>query len=177
MFGFGDGPPPFDDLPDEARVFGRLLFEVAQQHLDPRHERLQWSDGFTGAMGAYGPREYGRKFSWAEPFDAGEAMVYLAVGDLPGGGPVRCGQYDNPEPKPCYTTTLGDGSSALALAGPTRLEIHRGRPDGSYVFVIVDSTFRNNTVVPSTAALPTLGQLEALVTDPRLVLPPTFSPS
>ena len=76
-----------------------------------------------------------------------------------------------------YPITLGDGSSALALAGPTRLEIHRGRPDGSYVFVIVDSTFRNNTVVPSTAALPTLGQLEALVTDPRLVLPPTFSPS
>jgi hypothetical protein len=45
-------------------------------------------------------------------------------------------------------------------------------PDGSYVFAIVDSTFRNNSLAPSTAELPTLKELEQFATDPRLVLPP-----
>ncbi len=170
-------PLPFGGIPDAALTFGRLLFEVAQEHLDPTHQRLEWSDGFTGASGGYGPREYGRKFSWTEPFDAGEAMVYVAVGDLPGGSPVQCGQYNNPEPTPCHAVTLTNGSSARALVRPTRRELHWERSDQSYVFAIVDSTFRNNTVVPSTAALPSLAQLEALITDPRLVLPPQVSAS
>jgi hypothetical protein len=171
------GPFGLGDIPDAAGAFGRLLFEVAQDHLDPAHQRLQWSEGFTGAPSLHGPREFGRKFSWAEPFDAGEAMVYVAVGDLPGGGSVSCGQYNNPEPMSCFSTTLHNGFPALALSRRTRLELHWRRPDESYVFAIVDSTFRNNTVVASTSALPTLAHLEAFVTDPRLVLPPEASAS
>lgn len=49
--------------------------------------------------------------------------------------------------------------------------MHWSRPDGSYVFVIVDAVFGNNTTVASKAALPTLTQLEDFVMDPRLVLP------
>jgi hypothetical protein len=177
MSDHGYGPFHLGDIPDAAGAFGRLLFEVAQDHLDPAHQRLQWSEGFTGAPTLHGPREFGRKFSWAEPFDAGEAMVYVAVGDPPGGGSFRCGQYDNPDPTPCFSMTLDNGSPALALSRPTRLELHWRRPDESYVFAIVDSTFRNNTVVASTSALPTLGRLEAFVTDPRLVLPPQASAS
>ena len=177
MSDLGFGPFGLGGLPDAATTFGRLLFEVAQDHLDPAHQRLQWSEGFTGSPSLYGPREFGRKFSWAEPFDAGEAMVYVAVGELPGGSSFGCGQYDNPEPTPCFSMMLGNGSPARALSRPTRLELHWRRPDKSYVFAIVDSTFRNNTVVASTSALPTLGQLEAFVTDPRLVLPPEVSAS
>ena len=99
------------------------------------------------------------------------------MGDLPGGGPVRCGRYDNPEPAPCDAVTLTNGSAALALDRLTRRELHWERSDKSYVFAIVDSTFRNNTVVPSTAPLPSLAQLDAFVTDPRLVLPPQVSAS
>jgi hypothetical protein len=39
------------------------------------------------------------------------------------------------------------------------------------VFAIIDATFRNNSVTPSEAALPTLDQLKSFVMDPRLVLP------
>ena len=65
--------------------FGRLLFEVARDHLDPQGRRLEWSEGFTGAFGpdARTPREYGRKFGWAQGNDPGQAMVYVAVGDIP----------------------------------------------------------------------------------------------
>lgn len=52
-----------------------------------------------------------------------------------------------------------------------RQEVQRARPDGTYVFVIADPVFGNNTTVASKAALPTLAALEAFVMDPRLVLP------
>ena len=71
---------------------------------------------------------------------------------------------------------MHDGQPAQRSARPcdesqTRLEVHRSRPDGTYVFVIVDAVFGNNTTVASKAPLPTLAQLEQLVMDPRLVLP------
>jgi hypothetical protein len=66
---------------------------------------------------------------------------------------------------------MSNGSTAIVLSNAHRLELHWSRPDGSYVFVIVDSTFRNNSLVPSTAALPTLKEREELATVPRLVLP------
>ncbi len=79
--------------------------------------------------------------------------------------------YDNPEPATCEAMTMTNGSTAIALSKASRRELHWSRPDGSYVFVIVDSTFRNNSLVPSTADLPTLKELEEFATDPRLVLP------
>ena len=66
---------------------------------------------------------------------------------------------------------MPDGSEAQVLTNPDRLEVHWTRPDGTYVFAIVDATFRNNSLTPSQAALPTLDQLKAFVMDPRLVLP------
>ena len=57
------------------------------------------------------------------------------------------------------------------MNSPTRLEVHWSRSDGTYVFVLVDAVFGNNTTVASTAPLPTLALLEQLVMDPRLVLP------
>ena len=45
-------------------------------------------------------------------------------------------------------------------------------PGGSYVFVIVDAIFGNNSTVATKSALPTVAQLEAFVMDSRLVLPP-----
>jgi hypothetical protein len=79
--------------------------------------------------------------------------------------------YDNPEPATCEVMAMTNGSSAIVLSKASRREFHWSRPDGSYVFAIVDSTFRNNSLVPSTAALPTLKALEEFATDPRLVLP------
>ena len=171
MSGFGHFPPAFPQPPEEARTFGRLLFEVAQEHLDPGHARLEWSEGFTGVAGSDGPREYGRKFGWAQPNDPGQAMVYVAVGDVASPDRVPCGSYHNPAPATCDVVAISDGSSATVLSTSSRRELHWSRPDGSYVFAIVDSTFRNNTIAPSTAALPTLTELEAFATDPRLVLP------
>jgi hypothetical protein len=66
---------------------------------------------------------------------------------------------------------MPDGSEAQVLTNRDRLEVHWSRPDGTYVFAIVDATFRNNSLTPSQAALPTLHQLKAFVMDPRLVLP------
>jgi hypothetical protein len=74
-------------------------------------------------------------------------------------------------PEKCRTEIMADRSEAQVLTDPDRLEVHWSRPDGSYVFVIADSTFRNNSLTPSQAALPTLDQLKAFVMDPRLVLP------
>ena len=68
-------------------------------------------------------------------------------------------------------TRLLSRSEAEVLTKPDRLEVHWSRPDDTYVFAIVDATFRNNTRTPSQAALPTLQQLKAFVMDPRLVLP------
>jgi hypothetical protein len=175
MSGSGYVPPAFPEPPEETKSFGRLLFQVAQDHLDPDHDRLEWSEGFTGNYGPDdlpGPREYGRKFGWAQPGDPGQAMVYVAVGDIPQPDRLPCGTYNNPEPAMCHVMPMANGSSATVLSTTSRRELHWSRPDGSYVFAIVDSTFRNNTLVPSTAALPTLEELEGLVTDPRLVLPP-----
>ena len=67
--------------------------------------------------------------------------------------------------------TMTNGSTAIVLSKAIRREFHWSRTDGSYVFAIVDSTFRNNSVVPSTAALPTLKELEEFASGPRLVLP------
>ena len=101
MSGTGYDPPSFSEPPEEAEAFGRLLFQVAQDHLDPGHEGLEWSEGFTGGYGPddhQSPREYGRKFGWAQHNDPGQAMVYVAVGDIPEVDRLPCGMYDNPEP-------------------------------------------------------------------------------
>jgi hypothetical protein len=163
-------PMPFP-LPLEAERFGFVLFDVAQEHLDPERCRLQWSGGFTGSPGPGPSQEWGRKFGWAAPDDTGQAMVYVAVGTKPERDRLPCGQYDNPRPSPGQAHTMPDRSSAQVLLKPDRLELHWSRPDGSYVFAIVDATFRNNSLTPSSAPLPTLDQLEAFVMDPRLVLP------
>ena len=155
----------------EAKEFGHLLFSVAREHFDPEHQRLQWSEGFTGAAGPGPLKEWGRKFGWAAPHDTGEAMVYVAAGNIPAVDRLPCGQYDNPGPSVCHTETMPDGSEGQVLTNPDRLEVHWSRPDGTYVFAIVDATFRNNSLTPSQAALPTLDQLKAFVMDPRLVLP------
>jgi hypothetical protein len=172
MSGFGYVPHPIPGPPDAA-AFGRLLFEVAQDHLDPEGHRLEWSEGFTGAYGPddRSPREYGRKFGWAQQNDPGQAMVYVAVGEIPEEDRRPCGTYDNPEPANCEAMRMANGSTATVLSTTSRREFHWARPDGSYVFAIVDSTFRNNSLVPSTAALPTLKQLEKFAIDSRLVLP------
>jgi hypothetical protein len=161
--------PP--SLPRDADRFGHLLFEVAQEHLDPGRCRLQWSSGFTGSPGLGPAREWGRKFGWAAPDDTGEAMVYVAVGTRPERDRLPCGQYDNPRPSPCHAHAMPDRSPARVLVEPDRLELHWSRPDGSYVFAIVDATLRNNSLTPGSAPLPTLDRLEAFVMDPRLVLP------
>jgi hypothetical protein len=161
-----DRAAPQWGIPSEAAAFGRLLFHVAQDHLDPAHNRLQWSEGFTG-----GGKEFGRKFGWAAPDDPGQAMVYVGVGDQPEEFRLPCGHYDYPGPSNCRTVTMPDQSPAQVLTNPDRREVHWSRPDGSYVFAIVDSTFRNNSLVPSHAPLPTLEQLQAFVMDPRLVFP------
>jgi hypothetical protein len=168
----GSPPPAFElGIPAETREFSRLLFSVAQEHLDPRHERLQWSVGFTGGGGPGPVKEWGNKFGWAAPQDTGQAMIYVAVGNVPMADRLPCGQYDYPGPSNCRSEIMPDQSEAQVLTNPDRLEVHWSRPDGSYVFVIADSTFRNNSLTPSQAALPTLGQLKAFVMDPRLVLP------
>ncbi len=66
---------------------------------------------------------------------------------------------------------MPERSLAETLVSPERLELHWSRPDRTYVFAIVDATFRNNSLTPTQAALPTLEQLEAFVMDRRLVLP------
>ncbi len=65
---------------------------------------------------------------------------------------------------------MPDGSPAQLLTNPDRLEVHWPRPDGSYVFAIVDATF-HNSLTPTRSPLPTMDQLMAFVMDPRLVLP------
>ena len=59
------------------------------------------------------------------------------------------GRFDLGEP------LLASRRPAISLVAPRRL-------------AILDDTFRNNSVVPSTAALPTLKDLEEFATDPRL---------
>ncbi|HWH99248.1 MAG TPA: hypothetical protein VNT27_02875 [Propionibacteriaceae bacterium] len=168
----GGWPFPFAMGPSaESNEFGRLLFRVAQDHFDPGHERLEWSEGFTGSGGPGPLKEWGRKFGWAAPQDTGQAMVYVAVGNIPPPDRHPCGQYDNPGPSTCHPESMPDGSEAQVLTNPDRLEVHWPRHDGTYVFAIVDATFRNNSLTPSQAALPTLDQLKAFVMDPRLVLP------
>jgi hypothetical protein len=98
-------------------------------------------------------------------------VVYVAVGDIPEEDRRPCGSYDNPEPAYCEAVRMVNGSTATVLSTPSRREFHWSRPDGSYVFAIVDSTFRNNSLVPSAAMLPTLKELEEFATDSRLVLP------
>lgn len=165
-------PPPLEfGIPAETREFSRLLFTVAQEHLDPRRERLQWSIGFTGSGGPGPTKEWGNKFGWAAPQDTGQAMIYVGVGNVPAADRHPCGHYDYFGPGKCRTEIMPDRSEAQVLTDPDRLEVHWSRPDGSYVFVIADSTFRNNSLTPSQAALPTLDQLKAFVMDPRLVLP------
>jgi hypothetical protein len=65
-----------------------------------------------------------------------------------------------------------NGQKAEVVDSATHREVHWNRPDGTYVFVIVDAVFRNNTTVATKAPLPTLAQLKDFVMDPRLVLPP-----
>jgi hypothetical protein len=162
-------PGPFE-LPAGAPEFGRLLFDVAQDHFDPDHTRLEWSEGFTGG-GDAGVKEWGRKFGWQAPGDPGQAMVYLGVGNLAAPDRLGCGQYDYRGTRRCTTATLPNSQKAQVLDSATRREVHWNRPDGTYVFVIVDAVFGNNTTVASKAALPTLASLEDFVMDPRLVLP------
>jgi hypothetical protein len=99
-------------------------------------------------------------------------MVYVAVGDIPEADRLPCGRYDNPEPARCQVVLMSNGSSATVLSNAKRREFHWSWRDGSYVFAVVDSTFRNNSLVPSTAELPTLKELQQFATDPTLVLPP-----
>jgi hypothetical protein len=167
---------PAPELPGVAagaRDFLRMVFGVAQDHLDPTHARLQWSEGFTGADGA-NSKEWGEKFGWQAPGERGQAMVYPGVGDLPAGDRVMgCGQYNYQGSARCTTATMSNGQQAQVLNTTTRREVHWSRPDGTYVFVIVDAVFGNNTTVATKSALPTLAQLEDFVMDPRLVLPPS----
>jgi hypothetical protein len=69
-------------VPAGAAEFNRLLFAVAQDHVDPDHGRLQWSEGFTGTTGG-DIREWGRKFGWQVPGERGQAMLYIGVGNVP----------------------------------------------------------------------------------------------
>jgi hypothetical protein len=153
--------------------FGRLLFTVAQDRLDPEHSRLQWSEGFTGGGGGANTREWGRKFGWQAPGERGQAMVYAGVGDIPSTDRLGCGRYDYRGSAKCTTATMSNGQKAQVLNTSSRREVHWSRPDGTYVFVIVDAVFGNNTTVATKSTLPTLAQLEDFVTDPRLVLPPS----
>jgi hypothetical protein len=95
----------------------------------------------------------------------------MGVGNIPAGDRLGCGQYDYQGTRKCTTVNLPNGQPAHVMDSQTRLEVHWSRPDGTYVFVIVDAVFGNNTTVASKAPLPTLAQLEQLVIDPRLVLP------
>ena len=159
-------------VPTDPAAFNHLLFTVAQDRLDPNHARLQWSEGFTGMVGD-SLKEWGQKFGWQAPGDSGQAMVYLAVGNVPESSRLGCGQYDYSGTAACTKAVLPNGQPAQVLNSATRREVHWSRPDGTYVFAIVDATFANNTTVASHAALPTLTQLERFVIDPRLVLPPS----
>jgi hypothetical protein len=162
--------PGMPGVPAGVAEFARLLFAVAQDHVDPDHARLEWTEGFTGSSGG-NVKEWGRKFGWQAPGESGQAMLYLGVGNIPAADRLGCGQYDYQGTRKCTTATLPNGQPAVEMSSPTRLEVHWSRPDGTYVFVIVDAVFGNNTTVASKAPLPTLAQLEQLVMDPRLVLP------
>jgi hypothetical protein len=158
-------------LPAGAEQFNRLLFGVAQDHMDPDHTRLEWSVGFTGS-GADATKEWGQKFGWQIPGERGQAMVYPGVGNIPAANRLPCGRYDPQVSRKCTTTVLPNGQKAEVVDSATHREVHWNRPDGTYVFVIVDAVFRNKTTVATKAPLPTLAQLKDFVTDPRLVLPP-----
>jgi hypothetical protein len=163
--------PELFGVPPGARDFLRLVFGVAQDHMDPAHERLQWTEGFTGG-GGLNTREWGQKFGWQAANDPGQAMVYAAVGDKAAVDRLGCGQYDYRGSVKCTAATMSNGQKAQVLNTSTRREVHWNRPDGTYVFVIADAVFGNNTAVASKSILPTLAQLEDFVMDPRLVLPP-----
>jgi hypothetical protein len=158
-------------LPPGAQEFSHVLFTVAQDHLDPDHTRLEWSEGFTGGGGA-GLKEFGRKFGFQIPGERGQAMVYVGVGNFPAANRQPCGSYDYQGSRKCTTAVLPNGLKAQVLDSSTRREVHWSRPDGTYLFVIIDAVFGNNTTIATKAPLPTLAQLEDFVMDPRLVLPP-----
>jgi len=158
--------------PADQAAFGRFLFDIAQEHLDPAHTRMEWSEGFTGSDGG-ATKEWGRKFGWQAPGEKGQAMVYVGVGNIPPPDRLPCGTYNYQGTAKCSTRALPNAQPAEILNSTTRREVHWSRPDGSYVFVIVDAVFGNNTTVATTSALPTLVQLEEFVMDVRLVLPTT----
>jgi hypothetical protein len=159
-------------LPPGAEQFNRLLFNVAQDHLDPDHSRMEWIVGFTGG-GSGAVKEWQQKFGWQIPGERGQAMVYPAVGNISEANRLPCGRYDPQRTRKCTTSVLPNGQPAQIFDSSTHREVHWSRPDGSYVFVIVDAVFGNNTTVATKAPLPTLGQLKDFVMDPRLVLPPS----
>ena len=100
---FWSGSPPIAGPPEDAAAFGRLLFEVARDRLDPEGRRLEWSEGFTGAGWAPNAPSTDVTGSAASSANTSLRLTWWDRGRAgTGSRPIRsCVHFDDRRPRSC----------------------------------------------------------------------------
>jgi hypothetical protein len=147
------------------------LYDLAQEHLDPKHRYLNYdTDSLQGGGGSNGATTLGIKLGWSAPGESGEGMVQIAVASPNGRRLISpCAYFGrcHPVQVPGHGTVdmSGDPESAAGYA------VIVGQDDGEYVQVVVDPLFGNNSLTPTQAGLVSLDRVLALAEDSALNLP------
>jgi hypothetical protein len=157
----------------QDRAFDRALRGALEQHLDPVRKHLDYSS--NGGATLYhdpGLRRGSLRGGWRIAGQKG--MGYASVGVAASMATVshRCGSPVFTPRLTCRTVTLPNGRPALLGRRGEAVEITYVKPNGEFVSATVNPLFANNTSTPVHDMGITDAMLFALVTDPRLTLPP-----
>lgn len=157
----------------QDRAFDRALRAALEQHLDPARKYLDYSS--NGGATLYhdpGLRRGSLRGGWKIAGQTGVGYASIAVAASMATVSHRCGSPAFTPRLTCRTVTLPNSRPALLGRRGESVEITYVKPNGEYVSATVNPLWGNNSSTPVHDMGITDAKLFALVTDPRITLPP-----
>lgn len=170
--------PAAVDPPDSIDAALPSYRDVVAEHLDPSGEHLQKRpDNEQSGGSATGDYYLGTKLGWVVPGEDGLGMVQVGVAGSRAAldGWWACGPLGEDPAWSCGgAQQVGDDRAWVARNGDqVQVVVER---DGTWVLLIVDPLFGNNSVTPVASLTFDDADLVEVGRDPRLVLPRDYDP-
>lgn len=178
--GEGTSTTPADEQALPYPRTRQLLLDLAVTHLDPGRDHLPAESDNAQGDGPPGERFVATKLSWAVPGSDGLGMVQVGV-SAPGVGEFTTEDVAMmlgcDEAGACAEQPVPGTDETVLVSGPSEettreFGVMYERADGSYVGIVVQRLFGNNSLVPVPSVDITLEQAIAFVTDTALQLHP-----
>jgi hypothetical protein len=146
------------------------VYHLTQQVLDPDHQYTSYDENEQASSGPGGNHSLGTRVSWSQAGDPGLGFIGVDV-TTPGSdeGKLDCESFGGCTQQ--HDAQYGDYLLGGEPGGSDGFMVVLTQGDGEVAVVSANPLFGNNSLIATTAPLPSLEQVLALASSPDLNLP------